>query len=397
LTLLKEIYKVSPTGYAKVEIDLVINGKAEDAALNLLLTAVPSYSDYVINPNDINEQILYSKFKFNWFPEYNWDKVFPLIDELDFYLEESYLPNDTTSNINYLFSKLNAYEVKSTNKEIRLTWFGQNGESHKFGAYFSDNPTNDYEIDRNNFTIDTLREKLEGWFFGRLSDKYMYPDGKVITKTPSSKAVVPKTVETSVSDLDEAISKLEKASSVVVKEYNTEINDLSLKILYETKATYELGLKFTPESAFMYERLDLMKKLAGIEKEIKKIEDMKKGGTFYLLSKMLEKIKRGENWKLMEQTQDVMTNELPKSEIDIIIRSQKFKNWFGDWEKALLNDEYDNVSKALTNGIPSVYHHGARRIKYTYRGGSNGVLYLAENISYALWFSQNSFAQSFIS
>jgi hypothetical protein len=52
------------------------------------------------------------------------------------------------------------------------------------------------------------------------------------------------------------------------------------------------------------------------------------------------------------------------------------------------------VSKALTNGIPSVYHHGARRKKYTYREVSNGVLYLAENISYALWFSQNATAQS---
>jgi len=78
----------------------------------------------------------------------------------------------------------------------------------------------------------------------------------------------------------------------------------------------------------------------------------------------------------------------------VIIRSQKFKNWFGDWEKALINDEYDNVSKALTDGKPSVYHHGARRIKYTYREVSNGVLYLAENISYALWFSQNATAQT---
>jgi hypothetical protein len=144
----------------------------------------------------------------------------------------------------------------------------------------------------------------------------------------------------------------------------------------------------------MYERLDILKKLADIEKNIKKIEDMKKGGTFYMLAKILEKLERGENWKQSESAEDVITNHIPKSEIEIIIRSQKFKNWFGDWEKALINDEYDNVSKALTDGIPSVYHHGARRIKYTYREVSNGVLYLAENISYALWFSQNSTAQS---
>jgi hypothetical protein len=144
----------------------------------------------------------------------------------------------------------------------------------------------------------------------------------------------------------------------------------------------------------MYERLDILKKLANIEKNIKNIEDMKKGGTFYMLAKILEKLELGENWKQSESVEDVITNNIPKSEIEIIIRSQKFKNWFGNWEKALINDEYDNVSKALTDGIPSVYHHGARRIKYTYREVSNGVLYLAEDISYALWFSQNATAQS---
>jgi hypothetical protein len=206
--------------------------------------------------------------------------------------------------------------------------------------------------------------------------------------------VVPKTIEKEVYDLSSAVNKLEKASSTVVTEYNKEIYDKSLKFLYDTKATYELALKFTPESAFMYERLDILKKLADIEKKIKNIEDMKKGGAFYMLAKILEKLERGENWRQSESAEDVITNHIPKSEIEIIIRSQKFKNWFGDWEKALINDEYDNVSKALTDGIPSVYHHGARRIKYTYREVSNGVLYLAENISYALWFSQNATAQS---
>lgn len=205
---------------------------------------------------------------------------------------------------------------------------------------------------------------------------------------------VVKTVENSIYSLELAVQKLEKASSTVVTEYNKEIYDKSLKFLYDTKATYELALKFTPESAFMYERLDILKKLADIEKKIKNIEDMKKGGAFYMLAKILEKLERGENWKQSETAQEVITNAIPQSEIDIIIRSQKFKNWFGDWEKALVNDEYDNVSKALTGGIPSVYHHGARRIKYTYREVSNGVLYLAENISYAMWFSQNATAQS---
>ena len=394
LPLLKDIYKNSPIEHTKVEIDLVVNGQAEDAPLTLTLTGVPTYSDYEINPNDINEQILYGKLKLDWFPEYQWDRLFPLIELLDFYLEDSYLPNYTTKNINELFSKLNAPEVKSSNKQITLTWFGENGETHKFGAYFTGTVSGYYQIDRNNFSLDVLREKLDEWFYGRLSDSYMFPNGKVNTKTPTSNSVVPKTVENNVYNLDLAIQKLEKASSSVVTEYNKDIYDQSLKFLYDTKASYELALKFTPESAFMYERLDILKKLADIEKKIKNIEDMKKGGTFYMLAKILEKLERGENWKMLEQSQDVITNQIPQSEIDVIIRSQKFKNWFGDWEKALINDEYDNVSKALTNGIPSVYHHGARRIKYTYREVSNGVLYLAENISYAVWFSQNATAQS---
>lgn len=228
--------------------------------------------------------------------------------------------------------------------------------------------------------------------------KKLYPDLdwsyflKEKNTTPIS--VVPKTVESNFYDLNLAVSKLEKASSTVVTEYNKEIYDKSLKFLYETKATYELALKFTPESAFMYERLDVLKKLAEIEKKIKNIEDMKRGGAFYILAKILEKLERGENWKQSDSAEDVITNNIPKSEIEIIIRSQKFKNWFGNWEKALINDEYDNVSKALTDGRPSVYYHGARRIKYTYREVSNGVLYLAENISYALWFGQNATAQS---
>jgi hypothetical protein len=394
LKLLQGIYKNSPIENIKVEIDLVVNGQAEDAPLTLTLTGVPTYPDYEINPNDINEQILYSKFKIDWFPEYQFDKLFPLIDELDFYLSESYLSNFKTKNINELYSKLNTPEVKNSDKEITLIWFGEDGETHKFGAYFTDNATVYYQIDRDNFTLDLLRGKLDDWFYGRLSENYMFPDGQVKAKTPTSNSAVPKTVENTVYNLDLAIQKLEKASSSVVTEYNKEIYDQSLKFLYDTKATYELALKFTPESAFMYERLDIMKKLANIEKQIKNIEDMKKGGTFYMLAKILEKLERGENWRQSETAQDVITNAIPQSEIDIIIRSQKFKNWFGDWEKALINDEYDNVSKALTNGIPTVYHHGARRIKYTYREVSNGVLYLAENVSYAIWFSQNAIAQS---
>ena len=250
--------------------------------------------------------------------------------------------------------------------------------------------TSKTSVQPSSFSLSELRGYLSEDWYPELDWSDFFEE----TQTPTSNTVVPKTTEKAISDLDEAVKVLEKASSKVATEYNMDAYDKSLKFLYDTKSTYELALKFTPESAFMYERLDILKKLADLEKSIKKIEDMKKGGAFYMLAQILEKLQRGENWRTSENAQDVITNQLPQSEIDVIIRSQKFKNWFGDWEKALVNDEYDNVSKALTDGVPSVYHHGARRIKYTYREVSNGVLYLAENISYAIWFSQNSTAQS---
>jgi len=294
------------------------------------------------------------------------------VTELRYFIERQFALNDAKSGRVYLY--LNGDESQGS---WRIT--------------FGDNQTCTTCYDMLNDSSKRLKEILLNYAG---ADEFDWSDFFEEEQTNTPISVVPKTVKDSVYSLDLAIKKLEKASSTVVTEYNKEIYDKSLKFLYETKATYELALKFTPESAFMYERLDILKKLADIEKSIKKIEDMKKGGTFYMLAKILEKLELGENWKQSESVEDVITNNIPKSEIEIIIRSQKFKNWFGNWEKALINDEYDNVSKALTDGIPSVYHHGARRIKYTYREVSNGVLYLAEDISYALWFSQNATAQS---
>jgi hypothetical protein len=294
------------------------------------------------------------------------------VTELRYFIERQFALNDAKSGRVYLY--LNGDESQGS---WRIT--------------FGDNQTCTTCYDMLTNSSKRLKEILLNYAG---ADEFDWSDFFEEEQTNTPISVVPKTVEDSVYSLDLAIKKLEKASSTVVTEYNKEIYDKSLKFLYETKATYELALKFTPESAFMYERLDILKKLANIEKNIKNIEDMKKGGTFYMLAKILEKLELGENWKQSESVEDVITNNIPKSEIDIIIRSQKFKNWFGNWEKALINDEYDNVSKALTDGIPSVYHHGARRIKYTYREVSNGVLYLAEDISYALWFSQNATAQS---
>jgi hypothetical protein len=193
-----------------------------------------------------------------------------------------------------------------------------------------------------------------------------------------------------ISDFKEAIDVLEGIASQVSKKYNTENYEESLKLLNEVKDDYSTALSLTPESAFMYERIEMIKKITEIQKEIRRITELKNGGAFYILSKVIERLEKGENWKELG-IGEIMVNEVPEQEIDTVIYTEKFKNWFGDWEKALVTKEYDYVSKALTeSGKPCVMYHGAKRIKYSYRQVSNGVLYLAENKSYAEWFSANN-------
>ena len=190
-----------------------------------------------------------------------------------------------------------------------------------------------------------------------------------------------------ITDFKEAVGVLEGIASQASQKYNTKKYDENLQLLKDVKEEYELALSFTPESSFMYERIELMKKITEIQKEITRITELKNGGAFYILSKVIDRLERGENWKELGKG-EIMVNEVPQEEIDTVIYTENFKNWFGDWEKALVTKEYDYVSKVLTeSGKPCVMYHGAKRIKYSYRQVSNGVLYLAENRSYAEWFS----------
>jgi hypothetical protein len=190
-----------------------------------------------------------------------------------------------------------------------------------------------------------------------------------------------------INDLKEAVGVLEGIASQASQKYNTKKYQESLELLKEVKEEYSLALSFTPESSFMYERIELMKKIAEIQKEITRITELKNGGAYYILSKVVDRLERGENWKELGNG-EIMVNEVPQQEIDTVIYTEKFKNWFGDWEQALITKEYDYVSKAITkSGKPCVMYHGAKRIKFSYRQVSNGVVYLAENRSYAEWFS----------
>jgi hypothetical protein len=218
-------------------------------------------------------------------------------------------------------------------------------------------------------------------FADDLFDKASISTAQIHTLTNNSGSVQ------EIENLKEVVSVLEGIASQASQKYNTAIYDDSLEILKEAKEDYELTLSFTPESSFMYERIELMKKTTEIQKEITRITELKNGGAFYILSKVIERLDRGENWKELG-IGEIMTNEVPEQEIESVIYTEKFKNWFGNWEEALNTKQYDYVSKAITkSGKPCVMYHGAKRIKYSYRQVSNGVVYLAENRSYAEWFS----------
>lgn len=224
----------------------------------------------------------------------------------------------------------------------------------------------------------------KNWFPNKNLDWSEFFEESQTTTVSSSLGSVKK-----IADLKEAIGVLEGFASKASKKYNTKNYDEALQLLNEVKEEYSLALSFTPESSFMYERIELIKKINEIQKEITKITDLKSGGAYYILSKVIDKLERGEDWKESGRG-EILTNDVPKQEIDSVIFTDRFKNWFGDWEKALVAKEYDYVSKALNeNGMPSIMYHGAKRIKYSYRQVSNGVLYLAENRSYAEWFSAN--------
>lgn len=251
--------------------------------------------------------------------------------------------------------------------------------SYESALYFETNKDISYGDDRQLFDSNTDFREIT------FKDLFEKIEPSSISQTPTINGSSGSVQE--ITDLKEAIGVLEGIASQASQKYNTNKYDENLELLKEVKEEYELTLSFTPESSFMYERIELMKKITEVQKEITRITELKNGGAFYILSKIIERLDKGEDWKQLGNG-EIMVNEVPEQEIDAVIYTEKFKNWFGDWEKSLITKEYDYVSKVLTErGKPCVMYHGAKRIKYSYRQVSNGVLYLAENRSYAEWFS----------
>jgi hypothetical protein len=84
------------------------------------------------------------------------------------------------------------------------------------------------------------------------------------------------------------------------------------------------------------------------------------------------------------------------SELDLIqykiVRSNEFKNWFGDWQLAYETKNYNGVSKAINprTGEPMIMYHGKGNMQIEASKFGFGVFplkYFGENYSYAHWFA----------
>jgi len=76
-----------------------------------------------------------------------------------------------------------------------------------------------------------------------------------------------------------------------------------------------------------------------------------------------------------------------------LVRSQSFKNWFGDWE----NDP-ENASKVVDeNGEPLVVYHGTARDFNIFKTGESGALFFSNNKSSASRFSEGDLKRKGIS
>jgi hypothetical protein len=86
------------------------------------------------------------------------------------------------------------------------------------------------------------------------------------------------------------------------------------------------------------------------------------------------------------------------SELDIIqykiVRTEQFKNWFGDWQFAYETKNYNGVSKAINprTGEPLVLYHGKGNMQVEASKFGFGVFplkYFGANYTYARWFANN--------
>ena len=155
------------------------------------------------------------------------------------------------------------------------------------------------------------------------------------------------------------------------------------------------------------QKKELNEQIRDIEKEIgldfnlegKKHFNLKKAFDFYF--KNATKPYIGQRGKQTEATAPNGKRSLLTTKQYDIVRTPNFLRWFGNWEKAYEDKNYEGVSKCITpNGEPRVVYHGAVNpyefTKFTMGEDSSWtadappVIYFAETFEYSEWFGKSS-------
>ena len=214
-----------------------------------------------------------------------------------------------------------------------------------------------------------------------------------LTKTPNASYTIPtpKVKKQSVQNV-KVPSKMQSIDSSNIPVYDTE------KIDNQIEAIQKLMQSFTDDELEVRRYLlNEINKLRG-EKERILHESLFSSNFSGLLNLYADKISLAQR-PLKKDACGLPTPAGEPSELDIlqynIVRTQAFKNWFGDWEEAYKTQNYNGVSKAINKktGEPLVMYHGKSYMKTEMSSFTTPVnvnfpiKYFAEDPNYSAYFA----------
>ena len=173
-------------------------------------------------------------------------------------------------------------------------------------------------------------------------------------------------------------------------EIRESINDIKSLLPYFDDGDYELQKEYFSElQRLTLELNELTKKAISLrDKMFKYYRDLTRDVPDYTQEKPSEIIVYDELGISTPEKSKLTLTEY------IQVRTQKFKNWFGDWQKAIGTGNYSGVSKVINPKTkePLVVFHGTGGLKVPFTQFTFDkfpVNYFGENYKYADWFKQN--------
>jgi hypothetical protein len=165
--------------------------------------------------------------------------------------------------------------------------------------------------------------------------------------------------------VDEEIAKWSILRGLLSKEQKQRRNEIDRKIanLREQRDLYELKRKSGSE---------LLQQLSKVFTKAK------------LTEPTLQEVPVNKELVAPNGTQSALTEEQYYK-----VRTDEFKNWYGDWQLAYDLENYGGVSKALNENTqePLILYHGSKNDFARWRFDSFPAAYFADNRSYAQWFA----------